>query len=212
MTRKSSMSYKLGGYEADITIELFEECGYVKYENLDKFFEDCYFDFETRFTKEKFIKVSKDNLMKHPKYVEFLNNEVKMCGKCYNFKPLSSFTNSKQSSDGKFYYCKCCKNEYQREQYASNERVRKIHDTASQKYAKNNPDKVRELKKRWYQENKTTKRQTDRRFLMKNNLKKLGCDKNFTRDELNKLVGLKDGHNIKTYKEFFERFKGVING
>ena len=211
MTRKPSMSYRLGAYEADVTIEIFEECGYVKYKDLDKFFNNCYFDFETKLTREKFIKISKENLMKHPKYKEFMNNEVKMCSKCFNIKPLSSFTNRQKSIDGKHHYCNCCKREYEKNLYNTNEKLRIAHYNRCKKCAKNNPERVKKAKEKWYQSNKVIKKKVNKRYLMRKNIKKLGNNKEFTKDELDRLVNLKEEHNIRTYKEFFTRFEGVIN-
>lgn len=206
------MSYRLGAYEADVTIEIFEECGYVKYKDLDKFFDDCYFDFETKLTREKFIKISKDNLMKHPKYKEFINNEVKICPRCGNVKPLGSFTNDKLKIDGKATYCRNCKNEYQRNRYNDSDENKKAQLKANREYALKNPDKVRKHKRNWEKNNNQFRRINNRRINMRKNLKEFGINKEFTIKELDRLASLKMESNIKTYKEFFERFEGVING
>lgn len=206
------MSYRLGAYEADVTIEIFEECGYVRYKDLDSFFDDCYFDFETKLTREKFIKISKENLMRDSKYKQFINNEVKICPRCGFVKPLDSFTNDKRRLDGKAPYCRDCKNEYQRDRYNSSEESKKAQLKANKEYASRNPEKVNAIKRKWEKNNKQFGRIKNRRVKMRRNLKKFGFDKDFTIKEIDKLVSIKMENNIKLYADFFERFEGVING
>lgn len=205
MTRKSSISYKLGGYEADITIELFEEYGYVKNKDLDKFFKDCYFDFETKLTEEKFIKVSKDNLLKHPKYKEFLNNEVKMCGECKIVKPLSSFWGDAYRYDDKRYYCSSCCNKRNMEWKTNNkEKVSKHNAT----YYKKHKEAIREQQKAWAKKNKDKCNLTWKRYHLRKKLKVEGYrEELLTRNKLDLIIQIKVENKIKTYKETIEKFK-----
>ena len=202
---------RLGAYPADLTLEFFEEEGYVKYKDLDKYFEECYCEFETSLSKEDFIRISKASLLRSSKYKEFLNDKIKMCSKCAKDKPLSSFSNSKQSADGKFCYCKKCMREYQLKWHYEADYNREYYAQVKKDYQKNNRERLNEIKRNWQHNNKDIKRNMQRRFLMKAKLKELGCNADMSRDKLDRLISLKNEYNIKTYKEFYKRFEGVIN-
>lgn len=61
---------------------------------------------------------------------------MKKCGKCGLLKEEYEFNKSKRSTDGLSGYCKECNNAY----YAE--------------YKKKNPDKIKSLSKKWYNENR----------------------------------------------------------
>lgn len=204
------MSYRLGAYEADVTIEIFEECGYIRYKDLDQFFDDCYFDFETKLTREKFIKISKDNLMKHPKYKEFMNNEVKMCSKCKKLKPLSSFASNKISNDGKGSYCGCCDNEYRKE-YRKTEKGKEVTRKKNENYRANHKDKCIENQRRYREKNREKLRMEQAVIRMRKYLENIGIlikDK----EKLEVLANLKIESGINKYESFVRAFEDTING
>ena len=200
------MSYRLGAYESDVTIEIFEECGYIRYKDLDQFFDDCYFDFETKLTREKFIKISKDNLMKHPKYKEFINNEVKMCYDCQMVKPLSSYWDDAYKNGKRPYCAKCCDEKNREWKENNKDKVSKHNATYYQKHK----DKVREQQRKWAKKNKARNNQIWKRYNLKKTLKAAGYDEDLlTREKLDLIIQLKTENKITTYKEVISRF-GVL--
>ena len=67
--------------------------------------------------------------------------EGKVCNKCGEWKPLEEYYNRKASKDGKASRCKKCQNK---------DKIQ---------YNKNNPEKVKESKKRWKEKNKGYQKQ-----------------------------------------------------
>lgn len=91
--------------------------------------------------------------------------ETKVCSKCKEDKKVCEFGNSKTSDDGLLYCCKKCNNE------------------RSQKYRKENPEKVLELTKNWRRKNPEWVYDRNRRYQEENpdkvkQMKKSWLDKN----------------------------------
>ena len=197
---------KLGAYGADVTIDIFEEDGYIKYKDLDLFFGDCYFEFETKLNKDDFIRLSKANVLKHPKYKEFLNNEVKMCAKCRSVKPLSSFYYDVSKPNKRTYCSKCC-DELNREWKRNNKDKTSIHNST---YYNKNKEEVKKQQKRWREKNKNRSSLIGKRYHVKKILKEAGYKEDLlTREKLDLIINLKVENKINSYKEVIERFKVI---
>lgn len=200
---------KLGAYPASFTLELFEEEGYVKYEDLDKYFEECYCEFETYLDKQAFIKNSKRNLLNSIKYKQFMNNEVKMCSKCFKVKPLDSFYSKKKCLYGKSSNCSCCEIE-KYNNYKSTEKGSEARKAINKRYYQKNKDKFKESASKWKKANRFTVNIIQNRYRMKKKLEENGYSLEDA-DELDFLVRFKQENNIKSYEEVFKRLESILN-
>jgi hypothetical protein len=75
-----------------------------------------------------------------------IRNMEKMCRKCGVIKSFAQFGRQAKSKDGTKNYCKECISDINRERYASN---REKHKTQVKDWQKENPDKVREYKRKY---------------------------------------------------------------
>jgi transketolase len=98
----------------------------------------------------------------------FHMSETKMCNICQQVKEVSQFHKWKHGPDGLKRECKECRKKETKSYYQKNsESIKsKVSD-----YRKNNPDKVKEVKKRIYERNKETILQTNQQYKTKNRKK-----------------------------------------
>lgn len=200
---------KLGAYPASLTLEFFEEEGYVKYKDLDEYFGECYNELETYLSKESFIKNSKRNLLNSVKYKQFMNDEVKMCSKCFKVKPLNSYYNKEDCLYGKNPSCTCCEME-KYNNYKQTERGKEVRKQINKRYYENNKEKFKETVYKWRKENRFVVNTIQNRSRMKKRLKLSGYiveDAN----RLDFLVNFKQENNIRGYEELFKRLEGLLN-
>ncbi|EQK39740.1 hypothetical protein C672_3665 [[Clostridium] bifermentans ATCC 638] len=200
---------KLGAYPASLTLEFFEEQGYVKYKDLDKYFGECFNELETYLDKESFIKNSKRNLLNSVKYKQFLNDEVKMCSKCFKVKPLNSYYNQKEGLFGKRSLCTSCDSAIAKD-YRSTEVGKKTLRKASSKYYLKNKEFHRKINREWRKKNKELAKSIQNRSRMKKKLKLSGY---IVEDasKLDFLVSFKQENNIMYYDDLFKRLEGILN-
>lgn len=78
---------------------------------------------------------------------------MKTCKKCGQTKPatVEYFGRNKAMPDGLGFYCKECTNALSREWYAANKETRRV---TAYSYRDNNPDRVKESRRKWVANNK----------------------------------------------------------
>ena len=77
---------------------------------------------------------------------------MKVCTKCGQQKPLDAFRKQSSTKDGLKYHCKECDNKTAKSYYNKNKKkiVEKVKE-----WQKNNPNKVKEYKKSYYDKTKS---------------------------------------------------------
>lgn len=198
---------KLGAYATQDIIDIFEEFGYIKEEDLDDYFKGLYFEFENKLTLEEFTRRCKRNTLRSLRYKEFINNEIKFCPKCKQLKPLSSFQNMTSSVDGKQYNCRRCRSFYSKKYIEEN---REELNKKKREYIKQNKDKQRLYEKRYIQKNrdkirKKVARANLRKFLQKEEIEIPNMS------TLNHIVSFKYKHNIRMWKDAYYEYRKVNN-
>ncbi|HBF1820690.1 TPA: hypothetical protein KNT04_002669 [Clostridioides difficile] len=89
-------------------LESFEISGYLKGEELNNYISELVrIDFQKKENKEEYYDFILNKLTKDKTYLEFLNNNVKICPYCGIVKPLSSFYSS-LSKNKHSSRCKIC--------------------------------------------------------------------------------------------------------
>ena len=203
---------KLGAYSMEDTLEIFEKEGYVKYKDLDQYFKDCYFDFENKLSEKEFVEKSKKNILKSSKYKQFMNNEVKMCNKCKNVKPLKSFQSDDRYLFGVIDTCKVCKKKYIKE-YRKTESGKKSFQKTKKKVVEKYKKENAEYARKYREKNRNITTRTVTRCRLRKFLKEKGYKEDtLTRQKIDILLNLKTENNIFKYSELIEKFGSVLNG
>lgn len=139
--------------------------------------------------------------------------KTKKCSKCGEIKPLTEFCKQKENKDGFRGSCKVCCNKYKREYYKKNPgKIKKINE----KWAKNNPEKVKEYEKykrkyiKKYRKNNSEKVKKSKEKWIKNNPDKVKKYRKKRYKRLSKIPSYKINNAIS--KGIRKSLKGNKNG
>lgn len=124
---------------------------------------------------------------KNPKLQYLLDmNEIRRCNICNQDKEISQFHKWKHGPDGLKRECKECRKNETKAYYLKNSESIKL---KSSDYRKNNPEKVKEVKKRIYERNKESILLTNKKYRTKN--RKIITSKNLERRKTDPIHKLK---------------------
>lgn len=142
-------------YSSDDLIEIMEEEGYINEKELESMVVKSYMEDIVPFSLEEYVDFSMTRILKHHKYKEFLENEIKMCSRCGNIKPLSSFRYNQHAGyiDNRLGICCKCEREYYSDKWENDPEYRQKKITYNKAYTENNAEKVKETKLRYYRKN-----------------------------------------------------------
>lgn len=153
--KSTDFAFRKYAYDADDLIEIMEEDGYVNEKELRIVIAESYMEDIVPISKEDFIKFAMDRILRSPKYKEFLKGEIKMCSKCENIKPLSSFRYNPHAGyiDNRLGVCIKCEREYYSDRWQNDPEYKSSRLEYNKAYNEANADKVRATKLKYYKEN-----------------------------------------------------------
>lgn len=194
--KSTDFAFRKYAYDADDLIDIMEEDGYLKENDLRVVVAESYIEDIVPIAKEDFIKFAMDRVLRNPKYKEFLKGESKMCSKCEKIKPLSSFRYNPHAGyiDNRLGICCKCEREYYSDKWENDPEYREKKIAYNKAYTENNIEKVRETKLRYYRKNANKINRQKKEHYVKKSLMEAG------------FKGI-DKENIKDILSIQEHFK-----
>jgi hypothetical protein len=91
---------------------------------------------------------------------------MKKCKRCDNYKSINDFPNDKSRQDGKHPYCKLCRSQDNKKYIKENPEAREKRRRRSYEWKLKNPERYKQLIKKWKNDNQEHKAMLDRKSVL----------------------------------------------